>query len=105
MIVHLLPLSPAGWRRVRVDGEILGRTHHVVDVAEFFRRARWRWRTSTGLSDAPANQKDGSQSRATEARTRHHGRRAKRVGPPSVVSVSDSTNSLQPFRPSIQPLE
>ncbi|GGR92039.1 hypothetical protein GCM10010269_34000 [Streptomyces humidus] len=37
VIVH--PPAPAGGRRVRVDGEILGLAHHVVDVAEFLRRA------------------------------------------------------------------
>ncbi|WP_406725493.1 hypothetical protein WJ438_13695 [Streptomyces sp. GD-15H] len=31
--------SPAGGQRVRVDGEILGLAHNVVDVAEFLRRA------------------------------------------------------------------
>lgn len=37
VIVH--PPSPTGGRRVRVDGEILGLAHNVVDVAEFLRRA------------------------------------------------------------------
>ncbi|MFD9389846.1 hypothetical protein ACFWBB_03590 [Streptomyces sp. NPDC060000] len=37
VIVH--PPSPRGGRRVRVDGEILGLAHNVVDVAEFLRRA------------------------------------------------------------------
>lgn len=37
--VVVLPPSPAGGRRVRVDGEILGRAHGVIDVAEFLRRA------------------------------------------------------------------
>jgi hypothetical protein len=37
VIVH--PPSPTGGRRVRVDGEILGLAHSVVDVAEFLRRA------------------------------------------------------------------
>ncbi|MFF7174788.1 hypothetical protein [Streptomyces pseudovenezuelae] len=31
--------SPTGGRRVRVDGEILGLAHNVVDVAEFLRQA------------------------------------------------------------------
>lgn len=33
------PPSPTGGRRVRVDGEILGLAHSLVDVAEFLRRA------------------------------------------------------------------
>ncbi|MEV5911088.1 hypothetical protein AB0M00_19570 [Streptomyces chartreusis] len=33
------PPSPSGGRRVRVDGEILGLAHSLVDVAEFLRRA------------------------------------------------------------------
>jgi hypothetical protein len=37
--VIVLPPSPTGGRRVRVDGEILGLAHNVVDVAEFLRRA------------------------------------------------------------------
>ncbi|MER7179794.1 hypothetical protein ABT404_09975 [Streptomyces hyaluromycini] len=37
MIVH--SPSSTGGRRVRVDGEILGLAHSVVDVAEFLRRA------------------------------------------------------------------
>ncbi|EPD56309.1 hypothetical protein HMPREF1211_07428 [Streptomyces sp. HGB0020] len=37
VIVH--PPSPSGGRRVRVDGEILGLAHNLVDVAEFLRRA------------------------------------------------------------------
>lgn len=36
VIVH--PPSPTGGR-VRVDGEILGLAHSVVDLAEFLRRA------------------------------------------------------------------
>ncbi|MFF3202794.1 hypothetical protein [Streptomyces sp. NPDC002962] len=37
MVVH--PPSPTGGRRVRVDGEMLGLAHSLVDVAEFLRRA------------------------------------------------------------------
>ncbi|MGW7420446.1 hypothetical protein ACWGJB_10335 [Streptomyces sp. NPDC054813] len=37
VIVH--PPSPTGGRRVYVGGEVLGLAHHVVDVAEFLRRA------------------------------------------------------------------
>ncbi|MCD7440262.1 hypothetical protein K4B79_18785 [Streptomyces lincolnensis] len=37
VIVH--PPSTTGGRRVRVDGEILGLAHGLVDVAEFLRRA------------------------------------------------------------------
>ncbi|WP_328439343.1 hypothetical protein OHA71_23685 [Streptomyces sp. NBC_00444] len=37
VVVH--PPSPTGGRRVRVDGEILGLAHGLVDVAEFLRRA------------------------------------------------------------------
>ncbi|WP_405528926.1 hypothetical protein OG426_43275 [Streptomyces canus] len=37
--VIVQPPSPTGGRRVRVDGEILGLAHKVVDVAEFLRRA------------------------------------------------------------------
>jgi hypothetical protein len=37
--VIVLPPSPTGGRRVRVDGEILGLAHSVVDIAEFLRRA------------------------------------------------------------------
>ena len=37
--VIVLPPSPAGGRRVRVDGEVLGLAHNVADVAEFLRRA------------------------------------------------------------------
>lgn len=37
--VIVLPPLPAGGRRVRVDGEVLGLAHHVGDVAEFLRRA------------------------------------------------------------------
>jgi hypothetical protein len=37
--VIVLPPSPTGGRRVRVDGEILGLAHNVVDLAEFLRRA------------------------------------------------------------------
>jgi hypothetical protein len=37
VIVH--PPSPGGGRRVRVDGEVLGLAHSLVDVAEFLRRA------------------------------------------------------------------
>ncbi|MGQ4382222.1 hypothetical protein [Streptomyces sp. SAS_270] len=37
VIVH--PPSPTGGRRVRVDGEILGLAHNLVDLAEFLRRA------------------------------------------------------------------
>ncbi|MER5793693.1 hypothetical protein [Streptomyces sp. NPDC001980] len=37
VIVH--PPSSTGGRRVRVDGEILGLAHSVVDVAEVLRRA------------------------------------------------------------------
>jgi hypothetical protein len=37
VVVH--PPSPAGGRRVRVDGEILGLAHNLTDVAEFLRRA------------------------------------------------------------------
>jgi len=45
VVVH--PPLPTGGRRVRVDGEILGLAHNVVDVAEFLRRA--------GLEIDPAN--------------------------------------------------
>ncbi|MGI5456166.1 hypothetical protein ACQEWB_23945 [Streptomyces sp. CA-249302] len=37
MIVH--PPAPAGGRRVRVDGEILGLAHNPTDLSEFLRRA------------------------------------------------------------------
>lgn len=37
--VIVLPPSPTGGRRVRVDGEILGLAHNPADVAEFLRRA------------------------------------------------------------------
>lgn len=37
VIVH--PPSPTGGRRVRVDGEILGLAHTIVDLVEFLRRA------------------------------------------------------------------
>ena len=37
--VTVHPPSSTGGRRVRVDGEILGLAHNVVDVAEFLRRA------------------------------------------------------------------
>lgn len=37
--VTVHPPSPTGGRRVRVDGEMLGVAHSVVDVAEFLRRA------------------------------------------------------------------
>ncbi|MEV1062877.1 hypothetical protein [Streptomyces sp. NPDC050263] len=37
VIVH--PPTPAGHRRVRVDGEILGLAHNAADLAEFLRRA------------------------------------------------------------------
>ncbi|MFI1566984.1 hypothetical protein ACH4ZX_28725 [Streptomyces sp. NPDC020490] len=37
--VIVLPPSPTGGRRVRVDGEILGLAHNLADVAEFLRRA------------------------------------------------------------------
>ncbi|MEV7319801.1 hypothetical protein [Streptomyces sp. NPDC093970] len=37
--VTVHPPSPAGGRRVHVDGEPLGLAHHAVDVAEFLRRA------------------------------------------------------------------
>ena len=38
-VVIVYPPSPSGGRRVRVDGEILGLAHSLVDVAEFLRRA------------------------------------------------------------------
>lgn len=37
--VIVLPPSPTGGRRVRVDGEILGLAHNPTDLAEFLRRA------------------------------------------------------------------
>lgn len=37
--VTVLPPSPSGGRRVRVDGEILGLAHNLTDIAEFLRRA------------------------------------------------------------------
>ncbi|KPI29274.1 hypothetical protein OV320_4530 [Actinobacteria bacterium OV320] len=37
--VTVHPPSPKGGRRVRVNGEMLGVAHSVVDVAEFLRRA------------------------------------------------------------------
>lgn len=37
--VTVLPPTPAGGRRVRVDGEMLGLAHNAADVAEFLRRA------------------------------------------------------------------
>lgn len=37
--VVVQPPSPTGGRRVRVDGEILGLAHSLVDLAEFLRRA------------------------------------------------------------------
>lgn len=37
--VVVQPPLPAGGRRVRADGEILGLAHNTADVAEFLRRA------------------------------------------------------------------
>ena len=37
--VTVLPPTPAGGRRVRVEGEMLGLAHNAADVAEFLRRA------------------------------------------------------------------
>ncbi|MCI3274617.1 hypothetical protein [Streptomyces cylindrosporus] len=37
MTVH--PPSPAGGRRVRADGELLGLAHNITDLTEFLRRA------------------------------------------------------------------
>ncbi|MFE6485095.1 hypothetical protein ACFVGN_19440 [Streptomyces sp. NPDC057757] len=37
--VTVLPPSPTGARRVRVDGEILGLAHNLADITEFLRRA------------------------------------------------------------------
>ncbi|MER7838456.1 hypothetical protein ABTY98_21840 [Streptomyces sp. NPDC096040] len=39
MPVIVYPPDEAGGRRVRVDGEILGRAYGLRDVAEFLRRA------------------------------------------------------------------
>ncbi|MFE2323607.1 hypothetical protein ACFXD5_06735 [Streptomyces sp. NPDC059385] len=39
--VVVYPPDPDGTRRVRIDGEILGRAFGLNDVIEFLRRAGW----------------------------------------------------------------
>ncbi|MEU6143417.1 hypothetical protein ABZ848_24030 [Streptomyces sp. NPDC047081] len=39
MRVTVHPPSPAGGRRVRADGELLGLAHNIIDLTEFLRRA------------------------------------------------------------------
>ncbi|MFF5532436.1 hypothetical protein ACFY71_08120 [Streptomyces cinerochromogenes] len=38
-VAIVYPPSPTGGRRWRVDGDVLGLAHSLVDVAEFLRRA------------------------------------------------------------------
>lgn len=39
--VVVYPPDETGGRRVRVDGEILGRAYGMADLVEFLRRAGW----------------------------------------------------------------
>jgi hypothetical protein len=49
--VIVAPPSPGGGRRVRVDGEILGLAHNLVNLAEFLRRAGLETYDETDLRD------------------------------------------------------
>ncbi|MFD0034841.1 hypothetical protein ACFVJK_42850 [Streptomyces sp. NPDC127172] len=50
--VIVSPPSTSGGRRVRVDGEILGLAHSLVDVAEFLRRAGLEGLDASGVAES-----------------------------------------------------